>query len=236
MAAAFFPPHAADRHDADCDGAGADRVAAVALVAGFFMRGRIGGNLFTSVQGAAQFCLMTSSASISDQVTRIAQKIRDRGIQLGSPLCDDKIRRFEQHHGISLPEGFRAFLLHSGNGGAGPPLYGLESLGEPSGGMTNEEARLWSDLSHVCQPFPFSKTWVWEAGDVSEEGTHEQIHHGCIYVGNDGCGMYWYVIVTGPEHGNVWMICGEGLQPTSPKRDFLQWYEDWLDGEQEWWK
>ena len=47
--------------------------------------------------------------------------------------------------------------------------------------------------------------------------------------------MYWFVIVTGPERGNVWMICGEGIQPTAPKRDFLQWYEEWLDGVREWW-
>jgi hypothetical protein len=47
--------------------------------------------------------------------------------------------------------------------------------------------------------------------------------------------MYWCVIVTGPERGNVWMISDEGIQPTAPKRDFLQWYEDWLDGVRDWW-
>jgi hypothetical protein len=26
------------------------------------------------------------------------------------------------------------------------------------------------------------------------------------------------------------MIAGEGIQPACPKRDFLTWYEDWLDG------
>jgi hypothetical protein len=33
-----------------------------------------------------------------------------------------------------------------------------------------------------------------------------------------------------PFRLNVWMISGEGVQPACPKRDFLTWYEDWLDG------
>jgi hypothetical protein len=178
---------------------------------------------------------MPPTTAIPDRVARIAQKSRDRRVRLGAPLSEDEVRRFEQRHGVSLPESFRSFLLQIGNGGAGPPEYGLAALGEPAHDMRAEEARLWSELPHVREPFPFTKPWVWEEGDLSEEGTSGQIRHGCIYVGNDGCGMYWYVIVTGPERGNVWMICGEGMQPTSPKRDFLQWYEDWLDGVREWW-
>jgi hypothetical protein len=47
--------------------------------------------------------------------------------------------------------------------------------------------------------------------------------------------MDWILIVTGPERGNIWFKCGEGIQPTSPKRDFLRWFEDWLDGVRDWW-
>ena len=101
--------------------------------------------------------------------------------------------------------------------------------------MRVEEARIWTELPHVQKPFPFSKTWVWEGGDLSEEGANEEIHSGSIYLGTDGCGMYWHLIVTGAERGNVWQICGEGLQPTDPKRDFLRWYEEWLDGVRDWW-
>jgi len=177
---------------------------------------------------------MPTTTAISDRVLRIAKKVSDRGIRLGAPLSDEDVRRFERRHGVSLPEGFRSFLTQIGNGGPGPPAYGLAALGEPARDMRGG-AKVWSELPHVREPFPFTKPWVWEEGEASDEGTSDQIHHGCVYVGNDGCGMYWHVIVTGPERGNVWMICGEGLQPTSPKRDFLQWYEDWLDGVREWW-
>jgi hypothetical protein len=46
--------------------------------------------------------------------------------------------------------------------------------------------------------------------------------------------MYWHLIVAGPERGNVWTLSSEGIQPTAPKRDFLTWYEDWLDGKGSW--
>jgi hypothetical protein len=32
------------------------------------------------------------------------------------------------------------------------------------------------------------------------------------------------------------MLADVGITPTAPKRDFLQWFEDWLDGVREWWE
>ncbi len=48
--------------------------------------------------------------------------------QRKSPASEDMIAAFEAHIGISLPDGYRNFLLWIGNGGAGP-FYGLYSLG-----------------------------------------------------------------------------------------------------------
>jgi hypothetical protein len=174
-------------------------------------------------------------SSDDDRIRRTAQKVRDRGVRLGPPLSEEELRRFEDRHGISLPADYRSFLLHIGNGGEGPPEYGIAALGGSADDMRGEEVRLWSELPTVRERFPFTKPWVWEDGELSDEGTKDQISNGCIYVGNDGCGMYWYVIVTGPERANMWMICGEGMEPTEPKRDFLRWYEDWLDGVTDWW-
>lgn len=47
--------------------------------------------------------------------------------QLNPPASEDSIAAFEAHFGISLPEGYRNFLLWMGNGGAGP-FYGLYSM------------------------------------------------------------------------------------------------------------
>jgi hypothetical protein len=33
----------------------------------------------------------------------------------------------------------------------------------------------------------------------------------------------------------MWHLTGEGIQPCAPPRDFLSWYEYWLDGHSDWW-
>ncbi len=47
--------------------------------------------------------------------------------RLNPPASEETIAAFETRFGISLPEGYRDFLLRMGNGGAGP-FYGLYSL------------------------------------------------------------------------------------------------------------
>jgi len=154
---------------------------------------------------------------------------------VGPSASEEILASFEKEHAIVLPPAFREFLLHVGNGGAGPPAYGLLRLGEVPTDMPPDQAAIWRDLPIVTQPFPFTRTWVWEDGDTSPEGNEEQVEHGSICLGNDGCAMYWHLVVTGPERGNVWLLTGEGIQPTTPRRDFLRWYEDWLDGRTNWW-
>lgn len=177
---------------------------------------------------------MPPDSDIPDRIARIAGKVREKTPRLGPCLTEQEIWSFESRHGITLPAGYRQFLLHVGDGGPGPPDYGLMRLGEITD-LTEEEVPIWGDLPHVGKPFPFTRHWVWEGGDESEEGTEGQVDYGSIYLGTDGCAMNWHLIVTGPERGNVWMICGEGICPTDPKRDFLRWFEDWLDGVQDWW-
>ncbi|HZN37118.1 MAG TPA: SMI1/KNR4 family protein, partial [Pirellulaceae bacterium] len=137
--------------------------------------------------------------------------------------------------GCALPDGYRRFLQHVGNGGSGPPSFGLLRLGQTPNDLRAEESRPWVDGTRVSRPFPFTRPWVWEDGDSSDEGTREQVGDGSIHLGTDGCGQYWLLIISGPERGNVWMLADVGMGPTVPKRDFLQWYEDWLDGVREWW-
>ena len=112
--------------------------------------------------------------------------------------------------------------------------------------MTEDERRVWSSLELLDQEFPFTEAWVWEGEqgmwdsarqNWSKEGIAKLAltHRGNICIGNDGCGQYWHLIVTGAERGNMWLFCGEGVTPTIPKREFLRWYEDWLDGVKNWW-
>ncbi len=167
---------------------------------------------------------------LSAQINRILKKVHSQGRILNAPISELAVQEFEQAHGIQLPDGYREFLMRVGNGGDGPPCYGLGELGAPANDMRPDEVRRWTELRDIQKPFPFTRYWVWDEGQTTDEGSEDQVKYGSIYVGNDGCGAYWHLIITGPERGNVWMIAFEGIQPACPKRDFLTWYEDWLDG------
>jgi hypothetical protein len=167
---------------------------------------------------------------MSPQLDRILKKVQSQGRRLNAPISERAVQDFEAAHGIQLPDGYREFLLRGGNGGEGPPCYGLGPLGLPANDMPPEQARWWVELRDVQKAFPFTRYWIWDDGQETDEGSEEQVNYGSVYIGNDGCGAYWHLIITGPERGNVWMISGEGVQPACPKRDFLTWYEDWLDG------
>ena len=164
------------------------------------------------------------------QLERIRKKLGSKASELSKPLTTAQVEEFEDLHGVTLPLEFRRFIIEIGNGGIGPPEYGLIALGDCAADMRLREREIWTKLPNVTKPFPFTRFWIWENGATSTEGSREQVGHGSILIGNDGCGMYWHLIVSGPERGVPWMICGEGIQPVCPKRDFLQWYEDWLDG------
>jgi hypothetical protein len=172
------------------------------------------------------------------RLNRIKSKIAFQGTKLRSPLTEKTVSAFESRHGILLPEGYRRFILEIGRSGEGPPHYGLVKLGDAPSDLDAESRRNWTKLPHIAERFPFRKAWIWE--DEDDEAAFEKKQHriylGNIVLGNDGCGMYWHLIVTGSERGKVWQFTGEGITPTVPKRDFLRWYEDWLDGVTDWWE
>jgi hypothetical protein len=172
---------------------------------------------------------------MEDQLNRIKRKAREQGKWLNPCLPEASIAEFEHKHRVRLPEEYREFLLQVGNGGPGPPFYGLAAMGDVADDLSPHEEGFWRDFPRIADPFPFSHSWCWERGDESHEGTKAQVGCGSIYLGNDGCGMYWHLIVTGPDRGRVWQLTGEGIAPTMPKRNFLEWYEDWLDGVDNWW-
>ena len=167
---------------------------------------------------------------MEDRIQRIRQKLLARPKRLNPPLSERAIETFEAKHQVVLPSAYRVFLLQIGNGGDGPPDFGLQQLGEAADDMAGIERETWTALPFSAKPFPFTKPWIWEDGEGSSEGTREQVEHGSLCLGTDGCAAYWHLIVTGPEQGNVWLFADVGITPTVPRRDFLQWYEDWLDG------
>lgn len=170
--------------------------------------------------------------NLSSRIDRIKEKIVKVGINPGECLSVYEVEDFEKQHRIRLPEEYRQFLIDIGDGGDGPPSYGgLRHLTMTVTTYLNQEFR--PDL-----PFPLTEAWIWEDEMTWDKELPKQLipiySHGHLYLGTDGCAMDWILIVTGPERGKVWNRADVGAQPCVPTRDFLSWYEYWLDGGENW--
>jgi hypothetical protein len=176
---------------------------------------------------------------MNEQISRIKAKLAKFGVPMNPPLNEQEVEEFERQHGITLPDGYRRFIIEVGNGGHGPAFHGLVRLGDENayGSMNRELNRFWGRAPFVARPFPFTSECFFDdtietsvARQHAQEGTREQMSYGNIFLGSDGCRMDWHLIVAGLERGNVWQFGEFGPMPTKPKKDFLRWYEDWLDG------
>jgi uncharacterized protein (TIGR02996 family) len=171
---------------------------------------------------------------------KLARATETKQLQPFNPaLSEDELTAFEREHRVSLPEGYRAFLSEIGNGGPGPG-EGLPSLAEAAqGAPTNDFAT----------PFPLSmREWAEateraESGDTDFPQEMEYEQPGVLWVGDPW--KDWeraYLVVTGEDRGMVWgmgLIDGgwgpdvragyEDDRWEKGFRNFLTWYEDWLD-------
>lgn len=185
----------------------------------------------------------------------------EHGYLLQRPLPEPMIAEFEDKHRIQLPSEYRHFIGQIGNGGAGP-YYGLFRLGEMDDGFAFST---WQDSQFVgklCVPWPHRNRWNlsdaefeafderWNAldgnADAQERATEEfdqrywdcALVNGAIPICHHGCALRDWLVVTGPEAGQVWhdaRVDNDGLSPctlASGKRmGFVDWYLEWLNAE-----
>lgn len=159
------------------------------------------------------------------------------------PAGWEAVRSFEAAHGVVFPEPYRTLVAEICDGlRAGPPYYGLLPFAQaPSDWGSYRPDRL------LAQPFPLSAPWLWEeeegAQALSEqelEARTDSVHdHGSLLLGTDGCGMYWHLIVSGPQRGHVWLIDENGAVPFGTRPDgflmpgtpgFTGWVTRWAQG------
>lgn len=199
----------------------------------------------------------------TDQLERIFQKLKDlkkldkdflcfgaykHRYKLNPKLSESEIAQFEEDHNITLPEEYKAFLLHIGNGGAGP-YYGLEKL--ENGLYIDLDYKNENEKIKLSEPFPFTKPWNLIAEsfekDISDEAYTELENeyfddkwiNGLLRVSNYGCGIFMNLVVTGEEYGNIWVdnrcndggLCPDPFFDQEGRTTFLDWYELWLDKE-----
>jgi hypothetical protein len=173
------------------------------------------------------------------------------GYELNATLTEEDVAEFEAQHGVQLPEDYRQFLVRVGDGGAGP-YYGLFRLGEADDGF--EFGPFDDFIGDLSAAFPHREAWndlsgkpdEQEAADSDEydrqvEAFDEAYYDpalvdGAIPICHLGCALRHWLVITGPDAGNIW--CDEradckGLRPIQTNgRDrtgFFDWYRDWLD-------
>ncbi len=140
-------------------------------------------------------------------------------------LSEEAVGAFESKHRIALPEDYRAFILHAGNGGCGP-YYGIYPL-EKWDSFANLV------LSHVPDDFLASpcplKPGIPKTDDWQEH-IDRKPYQGTLSIGTQGCSYAMQLIVTGDHAGRVVYVNTDGGPPYMVHQpDFLSWYERWLN-------
>ncbi len=181
---------------------------------------------------------------------------------LRSPLSESDVAAAEQHYGVRFPQEYRCFLLEVGAGGAGP-FYGVFPLVKQGTSWVweGDGGDMCSDLR---RPFPHDQAWnldghpLWDSepdeddprfdsesfDDAIEAWTEafEEVYWspkwtaGAICICHHGCALRTWLVVTGPERGNVWYdgtADRAGLRPhvasDGSHMSFGAWYEEWIE-------
>jgi hypothetical protein len=158
----------------------------------------------------------------------LQQELATANVVLAPCLPTADLAAFEQAHQVSLPPEYRLFLTHIGNGGAGPPAYGLRALGATEAWWADDQRAAWEHFQALRRPFPFAQPWCWADEAAPDPARLAAVYDGSLYLGTDGCGLDWALVVTGPQRGYVWQLSEEGVLPCRPALTFFQWVSAWL--------
>ncbi|MFI9170858.1 SMI1/KNR4 family protein [Streptomyces lincolnensis] len=175
--------------------------------------------------------------------------------RLADPLSEAEVSEAEAQWGVSLPADYRAFLLEVGAGGAGPG-YGLTTLSrsdagwvwsDPGGGTVHERLRVpfpggeesvRAQVEHERKE-PVESDFADEtAFDVAyrawlkdDERLSDWFLSGAVCLSHEGCGYFHWLVVSGPQRGQVWIDerAGDGRLSPLGQLGFADWYLDWVE-------
>ena len=145
------------------------------------------------------------------------------------PVSESKLTAFENKHGILLPREYRLFMSFVANGGPGF-AYGIYPL---------EETKQFGDIEKECTCFPFMAYEDFkviedrqrEIYEVDENSNEDLFYDGLLTIATEGCTFDICLVVTGKYRGR---LVRTDLNEEGPfcfiyDRNFLDWYERWLD-------
>ncbi|WPO71646.1 MULTISPECIES: SMI1/KNR4 family protein [unclassified Streptomyces] len=178
------------------------------------------------------------------------------GFALLPVLTREQVAAVERHRGVAFPAEYRGFLLEVGAGGAGPDygLFPVRPVGPDTPPATPHGARPFRpertrELADHQDAEPSRAAY---GGTPQDEARFRRDHHawdrredelleilteGTLCVGEQGCGYYTLLALTGPERGTMWhdaRAAAEGVVPVQfvgrPGRvTFAAWYLHWLN-------
>jgi hypothetical protein len=162
---------------------------------------------------------------------RVADAHAAREFLVAPPASEAEIAAFEHRHRITLPPDYRWFLLNIGNGGYGPPYYGIEPLSDR---LIEANSSLDPSRNHndrLSEPFPAQEA-DWADQDLeAADAAWSAYEAGRLLLGTHGCGILWLLVVSGEASGEVWQLDEDAAERVAPS--FLDWYARWLDERRE---
>ncbi len=169
------------------------------------------------------------------------------------PCLDEKtVQEFENQWSIILPEEYRLFLLHAGDGGAGPG-YGVWSLKESrsySHGLLDQPFphstvyELYPDENNAPEDAPSGQPATMPVfreytkfDEFSDEEHDDPEADGALFIISLGCSQVILLILTGEQCGTLWfddrgssgILAPMAQKEPAESLSFLDYYEYWLN-------
>ena len=195
---------------------------------------------------------------LQEQIKRIQQKIIQvrkldlnreifgaykHNYHLNPPVSSKRIRCFEEHYQIKLPEEYCVFMQQVTNIFArvkdyiAGPDYGLYAFGTRLDEFVEDTENY---LKKPCKLSPEITDEQWEKLVESyiiaynpefNHYNYNEIFSGILPIGTMGCTYYYGLVLTGKYAGRVVGIDTDLQIPLfMEEENFLEWYEHYLDG------
>lgn len=165
--------------------------------------------------------------------------------KLNRPATVCEVVSFETGYGIQLPECYRAFITHIGNGGdshaasAAGPFYGIYPLGKNVDELVYTNTKDCFINECIIYPKMSDEYWYSLTKNIDEnenisDGDFEQeiskMYAGILPIGSQGCAYLHGLVLNGPYKGRIVNVDAERQKPQFAfENNFLDWYERWLD-------
>jgi len=164
---------------------------------------------------------------------------------LGNTIRQEDILNFENEYHLELPNGYKSFLLHIGNGGisysnsGAGPSYGIYPFGKNTNEFIYENSKEY--LKEDCRISPDMSDDFWntlnkniEENDAISDEEFDielgKIFSGLLPIGSQGCSYYNALVLNGEFKGRVVHVDVDRQKPYFAfESNFLDWYERWLD-------